>query len=152
MLHVKFIITYSNVLYCKCFGCNTCSWIKLGKKLLWLLNIKLTHKNKSNPWSGWIWHWSSDRATAVTLSGTVRRGPDPTFQLLFHDDPASWTSIISIPKYSIFPNTTSHAKILATTASQVAVKSCISSRNFAFFLILHCSSIKSQIPRPCLSP
>ena len=55
--------------------------------------------------------------------------PDPAFPLLFHNDPASRTTVIDpytflfrIP-FVFFVNTTSCAKILANPASRVAVKS-----------------------------
>lgn len=45
-------------------------------------------------------------------------GKDPTLPLLFHDNPASRNSVISIPKTIFFPNTASRAKILANPASR----------------------------------
>ena len=65
-------------------------------------------------------------------------GSDPAFPLLFHNDPASRTTVIHrdaflsrIP-FVFFVNTTSCAKILANPGFWVAVKSRIPSRNFAF--------------------
>ena len=75
-------------------------------------------------------------------------GRDPTFPLLFHNDPASRTTVIDpytflfrIP-FVFFVNTTSCAKILANLASRVAVKSRIPSRNFAFSRISRYISVK----------
>ena len=56
-------------------------------------------------------------------TGSGRGVPDPTFLLLFHDNPASWTSVISTPSTVFFPNTKSRAKALVNPASQVSVKS-----------------------------
>ena len=56
-------------------------------------------------------------------TGSGRGVPDPAFLLLFHDNPASWTSVISTPGTVFFPNTKSRAKALVNPASQVSVKS-----------------------------
>ena len=56
-------------------------------------------------------------------TGSGRGVPDPAFLLLFHDNPASWTSVISTPSTVFFPNTKSRAKALVNPASQVSVKS-----------------------------
>ena len=65
--------------------------------------------------------------TFLVVKG-VDGGPDPAFPLLFHNDPASRTTVIDpytflsrIP-FVFFANTASCATILANPASRVAVK------------------------------
>ena len=55
---------------------------------------------------------------------------DPGVRFLFHNIPASRNSVISIPNTIFFLNTTSRANL--ANPGRVAVKSLISSRNFAF--------------------
>ena len=60
-------------------------------------------------------------------------GRASAFLLLFHDNPANRTYVISTMNTVFFPNTTSCAKILAKHASRVTVKSRIPSRIFLVF-------------------
>ena len=84
-----------------------------------------------------------------TLFFRVSGGPpDLAFLLLFQDNPAPRTSVISTPNTVFFPKTASGFKISGNPASRVAVKSRISSRNFAFSRI---SLYLGQIPDPEIS-
>ena len=54
--------------------------------------------------------------------GGGEESPEPAFPLLaFHDNPASQTSVTSIPNIIFFPNTASLAKILIACAAVVSV-------------------------------
>ena len=54
--------------------------------------------------------------------GRGGESPEPAFLLLaFHDNPASQTSVTSIPNIIFFPNTASLAKILLACAAVVSV-------------------------------
>ena len=65
-------------------------------------------------------------------------GPDLALPLVFHENPASWTS----PRIPLFP--ASRAKLLANPATRVAVNQV---KTFCVSRIPHCISIKSWAPR-----
>ena len=59
---------------------------------------------------------------AESEGGRGGESPEPAFPLLaFHDNPASQTSVTSIPNIIFFPNTASLAKILIACAAVVSV-------------------------------
>ena len=71
-------------------------------------------------------------------------GPDPTVPILFHDNPASRSSVISFPSTVFFPSSASHV------ISWVAVKFRIPSINFVLSRIPH--HIWGQIVDPEIPP
>ena len=67
----------------------------------------------------------------------LKGDPDPAFPLLFHDNPASRTSVFSNPNTVFFPSSVSPAKISVNTASRVAAKSHIKARGLSFSRMPH---------------
>ena len=79
---------------------------------------------------------------AIPRSGRGSRSlTDSAFPLLLHDNPASRTSVVSVPSTVFFPNTAYSAKNLTNPTSRKAVKSRFPSRNFAFTWIPHFVSV-----------
>ena len=91
--------------------------------------------------------WATD-ARLQMLSCRVRKGvPIRAFSLLFHDNPASWNYVTSIPN-TVFSSPIPHPvpRTLANPGCRVTVKSRIPSRYFAFSRIPHYISDPERIP------